>query len=500
MGYRISQDIINYDDSIKLDLNEFDFEHVPELYDNIISVIVKKKTLTHYSNKYNDNNTILVNRLCQINNIDESEILLTAGSDNALEYITNTYVTAQTRVIVFVPTYNNFINMVSNITEHVTVIPVDLYKDCDYRLALKYYNDIMKGAVVYIVNPNNPTGHVIQPHILQLLTDDYLDTLFIIDEAYIEYCKEYSMVNYRKDNIIITRTFSKAYGCAGARLGYIISNKMHIQNIEKIYNEKHVTEIAKVVGRTIVDNLDYYEKIIATVVSLRTDFTEFLGHNKIEYIKSNCNYVSVYVGDTLNAINIFKRNNIYVRDKNDDISMAGYIRITIGNRDSMQLIKDTIADNIQSFADKFPIQKHYTDKNHIWKLKYLFKEVMDVINASTFKDKCWITGNTLLGITRHNGIIPWKDTIDIAYSEEGLITLEKQLNDKGIRLIRTDHYYQCYLMCDSAVHVNLFTYTDAGRDALRVVKFYDILDVNIPNNYEDLLIDIGIEFETTDKA
>jgi histidinol-phosphate aminotransferase len=511
---------------IKLDLNEFDFDHHPEVLSSVKKSL-NCKIFSHYSNVFNDNSVSLLDKLCKMNNISEDQIFLTAGSDDALEYIANVYILPSTRVFLFSPTYNYFEHMVKRRTKLVTYIPNDFNNSfTDMETCLEFYSDLLQNNLVYIVNPNNPLGTIVKKDVIERLLKSYPNTKFLIDEAYIEFSKNDTCSDLIKlyKNIIITRTFSKAYGLAGLRLGYLLAHQDTTKHIKIIYNEKNVSDVAKIAGLKVLDNIDYYNKIIREVSTTRENLECFLRENNIYFISSNANFISFYIGVNYSKfLNILEQNYIYIRDRNSQIDMAGFVRVTIGKSENIETIKNHISDNISLF-DLEPINKYYTPKNHIWNLKLLFKTFLDCVKNIDY----WLDGGTLLGYYRNNGIIPWDDDIDIAIlnkDRDKFLDLKNTFLEKGLRLKlnRTKQYYQVDYIKDigenpdvtNDLHIDIFLFDlddDSGlyintdirfqkNDVLRCnFKYelddifplktdilYDILKVKIPHNYEKII-------------
>jgi len=338
---------------INLDLNEYDFKHPDEFYELLNETINKDKIITHYTYNQSDNTTILLNKIALYNNILENNIILTPGSDTALEYIINTYVNNYTKVFLFYPTYFIFEMMVKIRTKNIDYINIDI-RDNDYNIDkyLKNYN-LDSNSIVYIVSPNNPIGNIINITSLETYLKNYKSTIFIIDEAYIEFSKKNTCIELIKkyDNLIVSRSFSKAYGLAGLRLGYIASSNIRCNEIYKIYNERSLTELTKIAGIFIMENINHYENIINKIIIERQLFEIFLKENDIYYISSNSNFILFYVGDKYNDLLIMlKNNNIIIRNKNNEIK--GFLRITIGNHDNMNFVKEKFKENLHLF-DKY---------------------------------------------------------------------------------------------------------------------------------------------------
>ena len=178
----------------------------------------------------------------------------------------------------------------------------------------------------------------------------YNQSLFILDEAYIEFSKEYTCIELinKYNNIIVTRTFSKAYGLAGLRLGYIASPLELYKKIFKSYNERSLTEISKIAGLYIMNNINYYKDIINIIIKERESFQDFLKNNNIYYISSKSNFILFYVGNKYNEfIKKLEENNIMIRSKNNEIK--GFVRITVGNPNNMNIVKKYFEQYIYLF-------------------------------------------------------------------------------------------------------------------------------------------------------
>lgn len=477
--YQICKEIANYETSIKLDLNEFDFAHHPDVYKYICDSVIKPKSITHYSNVYNENTNVLINQLCDYNQITQNQILLSAGSDDSLEYLIERYIKPDTHVLVLAPSYSYFECVIKRYTSNIHYIPLDFNNHDDLNIdnCMAFYESYLDNAVVYIVNPNNPLGTLISKKSIERMIHKYQKTKFIIDEAYIEFIFDKTCVDLIHDNknIIITRTFSKAYGLAGIRLGYMMANEETINYIKVLYNEKNVTDLAKAGGIAIFKNINYYEDIIQEICNIRNDFQEFLNSLGIYYVPSQSNFVSFYVGENVyKFLELLEQNSVYIRNRDTQIDMSGFVRITIGTKEHISKVCSIIENHIDMF-DKNPLVKYYKSKKDIWTLKLLFKKVVDILNKSNVM-YC-LTNDSLVGFYRRKGINPWSNSVDIAIMEEDrqefneliLNTTDLIIEDNKVQFNNYDKVY-----------INIVDLDDYNNIKLESTKFYNILDVFIP--------------------
>jgi histidinol-phosphate aminotransferase len=522
--YQICKDIENYTKCIKLDLNEFDFIHHPQIYTSIKNNVSEQKSITHYSNIFNYNTKHLTSLLSSYNNIEPCNLLVSAGSDDSIEYIINKYITKKTSVFIFTPSYNYAEVCMKRKTKKIFNIPLDFNNNSENITdALLFYKEKMTDSVVYIVNPNNPIGTIVSKEHIEIALNAFPNTLFIIDEAYIEFCINLTCSELIKkyNNIIITRTFSKAYGLAGLRLGYLMASQKTTDNVKILYNEKNTTDLAKSAGIAVLENIDYYNNIIQNVIEYREDFQKFLDSLGIYYVPSHGNFVSFYIGDNSEKfLHELEKSDIYIRNRGHLTDMDGFVRITIGNKINMEIVKEKIK-SLHYLVDFCPLVKFYTNKNFIWSLKLLFSNIVKVFNNSGIQ--FWLDGGSLLGFERNSGIIPWDTDIDIGIlqdSEQTLLSIENDLNSIGIRLKknRTNCYYQVDngfgsdgLIDD--LHIDIFLYSPLhgillNTDPrfthpellkcnlkynipdlfpLRKIKYYGILDVSVPKRSKKIL-------------
>ena len=111
-----------------------------------------------------------------------------------------------------------------------------------------------------MVNPNNPFGtHIEHQSVLKLLKE-FTSSLFIVDEAYIDFKLNKTIAseisNYK--NLLVTRTFSKAFGLAGLRIGYVLAEKNIIDTIKKIRKGKNVSMIGQKLAGYALENIDFF--------------------------------------------------------------------------------------------------------------------------------------------------------------------------------------------------------------------------------------------------
>ena len=260
------------------------------------------------------------------------------GSDDALKDIITVFVDRETHVLSYQPSYTQVNTFITTNTEN--------YMKVNIKNPLgehEYDFDYCKVAnVVYLVNPNNPTGKLLAVDEIEKLLKTYPDTLFIVDEAYYEFAKQscsHLVVSHK--NLIVTRTFSKAFGLASVRLGYCIGHPDTLSHLRKIRNGKAVNALGQLCGIAALDDLDYLDSRIDEMNDAKKFFVDNLPH---EYyaVDSQTNFVLLKTPDSKKLLNKMKDNKILIRDRSSFDNLENCVRITIGSKKQIIRVLDVI--------------------------------------------------------------------------------------------------------------------------------------------------------------
>ena len=260
------------------------------------------------------------------------------GSDDALKDIITVFVDKETHVLSYQPSYTQVNTFITTNTEN--------YMKVNIKNPLgehEYDFDYCKVAnVVYLVNPNNPTGKLLAVDEIEKLLKTYPDTLFIVDEAYYEFAKQscsHLVISHK--NLIVTRTFSKAFGLASVRLGYCMGHPDTLSHLRKIRNGKAVNALAQLCGVAALDDLDYLDSRIDEMNDAKKFFVDNLPH---EYyaVDSQTNFVLLKTPDSKKLLNKMKDNKILIRDRSSFDNIENCVRITIGSKKQIIRVLDVI--------------------------------------------------------------------------------------------------------------------------------------------------------------
>ena len=260
------------------------------------------------------------------------------GSDNALQHIFYAFLTERSVFTTIQPTYTQIIQFVKFKRPGISYFEPDDVFNLD--LAAFERACLPTADVAYLINPHNPTGHLLSREYLQELAQRFPATLFVIDEAYMEFASTdescIDLVNNLK-NLIVTRTFSKAYGLAGIRLGFAVAHADNIELIQRIKNNKDINTLAQIAGEAAIKDIDYLQDHVRTINSTKAWFIAN-APEKYRVIGSEGNFVLIDYSADDGLIERLKQKRVLVRDRSDQHGLKNFLRITIGTQPQMEQV------------------------------------------------------------------------------------------------------------------------------------------------------------------
>ncbi len=221
---------------IKLDGNENPYEPLPE----VLKALSSLKNIGNYPDMLCSN---LIQILAKKENLDASNFIVSSGSDELIELLIKAYANPSDTILSVSPTFGmiSFLAQVHGI-KHVAVSQQIVKKESFARYVLnedQFLDEAKRSKIVFIARPNNPDGNVVSENLIKRLLS--FPVLVIIDEAYIEFSDSLSVTKWvpNYENLVVLRTFSKAYGLGGLRVGYgIMPNDIRkvLISIKQPYN------------------------------------------------------------------------------------------------------------------------------------------------------------------------------------------------------------------------------------------------------------------------
>ncbi|MBP7127004.1 histidinol-phosphate aminotransferase family protein [Myxococcota bacterium] len=323
---------------LKLDWNESSIPPTPKVIEAITGFLANG----HHLNWYPElGATGLREDLARYTGVPADGILVTNGSDDALDLLCRTFIDPGDDVVVVWPTYGHFLIFARGRgVEPRKAMPPDPFQDPVSTL-LEMLTPSTR--MVYLPSPANPTGVLTSPQDVASLCRAFPATLFVVDEAYYEFAGITSApLVQHLPNLAVTRTFSKCFGIAGLRVGYLLAGPYLIGHLRKLYNPKSVNALAQVGARAALADVDAREAYIAQVRGARAFLVTELRRRGAEVRNSEANFINVRVRDPKRLVQALESVAVFVRDRSHLEGFEGYIRITIGTLSQMNDLVERI--------------------------------------------------------------------------------------------------------------------------------------------------------------
>ena len=311
---------------LRLDMNE-GIPGLPQDFVNNILSRITNKDISIYPEYAS-----LEKKIGFHNNFKTENVLLSNGSDAAIKYIFDAFVSSGEKIVYTDPTFAMYPVYCSIFRARAQAVPYGP----DFAFPTRdFFDAIKKGCrMAIVVNPNNPTGSVISRVELKEIASFCFksDILLIIDEAYFYFYPETAAdMAKRYKNICILRTFSKLCGMAGLRLGFCLADRKIIDSLRKVKPAFDVNSIAVMFAEALLDS----PKIIPMLIKQAKEGKEYLvselvRHN-IEFRPCQGNFVLIKCPGKIEKIaSKLKDKNVLVGSEFKQYFLKDYIRVTVG--------------------------------------------------------------------------------------------------------------------------------------------------------------------------
>ncbi len=316
---------------IKLASNENPLGPSPKAVEEV------KKSLSG-SHWYPDGGLRLRTVLAERFDLKLENVIAGAGSEGIMSNIIRTFLADQDEVLTAAHTFLGFTVLARS--RGVKINTVLLTGDWRFDLAALAANINARTKIIYLANPNNPTGNIFTRSEFEAFLKRIPERLLVIlDEAYFEFAKENpkypDSMTYRHDHVITLRTFSKAYGLAGFRIGYGFAHGELVRNLLKVKMPFEPSHTAQAAGLGALEDGEFLEKTLENNRKGRKFLFESLTELGFRVIPSDANFVLVLMPDNQTAQNLFQTllaKGIIVRLQEASDLPQG-IRISVGTEE-----------------------------------------------------------------------------------------------------------------------------------------------------------------------
>ncbi|MDD0852410.1 histidinol-phosphate transaminase [Halobacteriovorax sp. GB3] len=278
--------------------------------------------------------------LCELYDLKPQNIILGNGSEGIMAYIARAFIQPGDEVLTSEKTFIGFYILARSVGAHLKTVPLTE----DYRFDVKALaeNITEKTKVIYIANPNNPTGTYITKEEFDYLMDHVPGhVLVILDEAYFEFARQEDdypdSMDYRYDNVITLRTFSKAYGLSGIRVGYGFAHEYLIENLSKVKLPFEPNLIAQLGAKGALYDQPHLERTIKVNHEEYLRTFKFLEDKGFNPIKSITNFITFKTGTPEASNWLFDKLldfGVIIRPLKAN-EMPEYVRVSLGTPEEM---------------------------------------------------------------------------------------------------------------------------------------------------------------------
>jgi histidinol-phosphate aminotransferase len=276
--------------------------------------------------------------------IDPAEVILTNGTDEAIHLICETYLEPEHEAIVAVPTFA----MYEIYTGATGARVVSVQADDSFRFPVEGILAQVNShtRLIAMANPNNPTGALATPEDLLRIAKTAPDAAFLVDEAYFEFAGETMMPQWREvPNLFVSRTFSKAYGLAGLRIGILAGHIEQMAMVRRASSPYNLNIAALVSLPEALADQEFISGYVEQAVSGRVALEEELRGRGIKFWPSRANFVLMYLGaDNAAFIRAMKERGVLVRDRSSDPGCKDCVRITVGSAEHNARLMKTLPE------------------------------------------------------------------------------------------------------------------------------------------------------------
>lgn len=265
--------------------------------------------------------------------LDAAQVLLTNGVDEAIHLLCSTYLEPEDEAIIVVPTFAMYAIFAR--AEGARVIQIRSGENFAFPLESLLSRISQRTRLIAVANPNNPTGATVACEVLLQVARAAPRAAALVDEAYFEFHGE-TILNQtaRPANLFVARTFSKAYGLAGLRIGILAGDAVQMAMVRRVASPYNVNAVALVALPEALRDQDYVEHYVAEVRCGRGALEQELRTLGLHYWSSRANFVLVRIGPArMEFIQALRALGILVRDRHTDPGCEGCVRLTVGSEE-----------------------------------------------------------------------------------------------------------------------------------------------------------------------
>ena len=311
---------------LRLDFNENTTGCSPRVLERLREI--DGETLARYPERENGEYALAAHL-----GISREELLLTNGTDEAIHLVCETYLEPGDEALIVVPTFRMFEIYAASTGARVISIPAGPNFQFPTERLLMAVRPLTR--LIAIANPNNPTGVFVPLCELSRIAEAAPAAALLVDEAYFEFSGETMIPRWRElPNLFVSRTFSKAYGLAGLRIGVLAGHEEQIRFLHRASSPYNLNSVALACLPQALADQAYVSHYVSQAIEGRRELEAELSARGIRFWPSRANFVLFYLGENSQPfVSEMRARGILVRDRSNDYGCRDCVRITVGSRE-----------------------------------------------------------------------------------------------------------------------------------------------------------------------
>lgn len=284
-------------------------------------------------------------------NVAGDQLVFGVGLDEIIELVARAFLTPDDQVVVAKPAFSEYALHATVEGAAVKEVPVNpATGHFDFAGALAVINEATR--LVWICNPNNPTGVLESPQAIEdFVRQVPKDTLVFIDEAYLDFADDLAKATClplvkRYQNVAVLRTLSKAYGLANVRVGFAVMPVALAAILQKIRLPYNLNTLAQVAAVAALRDQDFVKKAAAKNAVERAKWEDFFDQQGVKYFKSQANFIYFTVKNAADLAQTLLEKGFQVRRH----LQPDWLRLTIGPAEDTTVMQALVADWLKQQA------------------------------------------------------------------------------------------------------------------------------------------------------
>ncbi len=326
---------------LRLDFNENTFAPSPRVIERLHQVTAEGLT------KYPERGPV-EGIVAEHFGLQADQVFLTNGVDEAIHLMCVAFLDAEDEALIWTPSFFMYDVSIQMMTTHLRKVQSDRTLEFPFERFLEAINERTK--LIMIATPNNPTGAVVSREHLLAIAAAAPHAVLMVDEAYYHFHGASTMEDIRTvPNLIVARTFSKAYGLANLRIGMLAGNAALLKYVRKVSSAYNVNGVALDCLPVALADEEYVAWYAEQVRAGRERMMEGLRVMGVPFFPSEANFVLMNIGPKHREfVAAMRRHGVLLRDRSTDPGCDGFVRITIGVEEhvtrGLAALKASLAD------------------------------------------------------------------------------------------------------------------------------------------------------------